>query len=118
MTAAAILLLISAALLYGRLGSKPDASGSPPAAEESVPSPGGTDRLTPLPDGSRHGTLQPGAKLSAPAPVEPGRDHALRATPRHVRCLELDPGVLEDDSSDAAATGPNQGIDPSPTTPR
>ncbi len=116
MIAAAILLLISAALLYGRLGSKPDASGSPPAAEESVPSPGGTDRITPLPDGSRHGTLQPGAKLSAPAPVEPGTEATpCEATPPATSgASELDPGVLEDDSSDTAATGFNQGIDPSP----
>ncbi len=111
MIAAAILLLISAALLYGRLGSKPETSGTPPAAEESVPGPAGPDQITPLPDGSRHGTVQPGADLSAPAPVEPGTEAAPPATSG---ASELDPGVLEDDSSDNAATGFNQGIDPSP----
>src|SRR6185312_1311562 len=58
----------------------------------------------------------PGAKLSAPAPVEPGTE----ATPCEAMppatsgASELDPGVLEDDSSDTAATGFNEGIDPSP----
>ncbi len=111
MIAAAILLLISAALLYGRLGSKPETSGTPPAADESVPGPAGPDQITPLPDGSRHGTVQPGAEMSAPAPVQPGTE-AAPAAPSGAS--ELDPGVLEDDSSEDAATGFNQGIDPSP----
>ena len=75
MIAAAILLLISAALLYGRLGSKPDASGSPPAAEESVPSPGGTDRSRLCPT-ARATARCSRRQTSAPAPVEPGQ--ALR----------------------------------------
>ena len=112
MIAAAVLLLLSAALLYGRLGSKPDAEvTAPPPAEENVPSPAGTDQITPLPEGSRHGTVQPGAEQSAPAPVEPGSE---TAPPAKSGASELDPGVLEDDSSDGAATGFNQGIDPSP----
>ncbi len=110
MISAAVLLVISAALLYGRLRSKPQVETAPPATEESVPGPAGPDQITPLPDGSRHGTV-PGAEQSTPVPAEPGTEAAPAAKSG---ASELDPGVLEDDSSDGAATGFNQGIDPSP----
>ncbi len=55
--------------------------------------------------------MQPGAEQSAPAPVEPGTE---TAPPAKSGSSELDPGVLEDDSSDGAATGFNQDADPSP----
>jgi localization factor PodJL len=111
MISAAILLVISAALLYGRLRSKPEVEATPPAAEESVPGPAGTDEITPLPDGSRHGTALPGASQSAPAPVEPAPD---AAPPARSGASDVDPGTMEEEPSDGAATGFNQGMDPSP----
>ena len=111
MISAAILLVISAALLYGRLRSKPEIEATPPAAEESVPGPAGSDAITPLPDGSRHGTALPGASQSAPAPVEPAPD---AAPPAHSGAWEAVPDDVEQDQDDSAATGFNQGIDPSP----
>ena len=111
MISAAILLVISAALLYGRLRSKPEIEATPPAAEESVPGPAGTDEITPLPDGSRHGTALPGTTQSAPAPVEPAPDGA---PPARSGASDVDPGMMEEDPADGAATGLNQGMDPSP----
>ncbi len=57
---AAILLAISAMLLYGRLRSKPEPEMTPPAAEQSAP----------MPSAPSEGAA-PGAEESAPAAVEP-----------------------------------------------
>jgi localization factor PodJL len=110
MISAAILLVISAALLYGRLRSKPEVT--PPAAEQSVPNPaGGEDQITPLPEGSRHGTALPDASQAAPAPAEPGSD---AAAPARSGAWEAVPDDIEQDPTDGASTGFNQGSDPSP----
>lgn len=111
MISAAVLLVISAALLYGRLRSKPEVGTTPPAAEESVPSPAGDDQITPLPEGSRHGTAVPGDSQSAPVPVEPSPNAAPSTKSG---ALEVEPGDVEQEPADGAATGFNQGIDPSP----
>ena len=111
MISAAVLLVISAALLYGRLRSKPEVETTPPAAEESVPSPAGDDQITPLPEGSRHGTAVPGDSQSAPVPVEPSPNAAPSTKSG---ALEVEPGDVEQEPADGAATGFNQGIDPSP----
>jgi localization factor PodJL len=111
MISAVILLVISAALLYSRLRSKPEVEATPPATEESVPGPAGSDEITPLPEGSRHGTALPGASQSAPVPVEPAPD---AAPPAHSGAWEAVPDDVEQDQDDSAATGFNQGIDPSP----
>ncbi len=111
MISAAVLLVISAALLYGRLRSKPEVETTPPAAEESVPSPAGDDQITPLPEGSRHGTAVPGDSQSAPVPVEPSPN---AAPPAKSGASEVEPGDVEQEPADGAATGFNQGIDPSP----
>jgi localization factor PodJL len=109
MISAAILLIISAALLYGRLRSKPDVTS--PAAEQSVPNPAGEDQITPLPEGSRHGTALPDASKSAPAPANPGSD---AAAPARSGAWEAVPDVTEQEPTDGASTGFNQGSDPSP----
>jgi localization factor PodJL len=57
---AAILLAISALLLYGRLRSKPEPEAMPPAAEQSAPAPSAPSEAT-----------TPGAEDNAPAAVEP-----------------------------------------------
>jgi localization factor PodJL len=57
---AAILLAISALLLYGRLRSKPEPEAIPPAAEQSAPAPTAPSE-----------TVTPGAEDNAPAAVEP-----------------------------------------------
>jgi hypothetical protein len=48
MVVAALLLMISAALLFTRLKSKPDLDVPPPAAEQSIPAPAA--EAPPLPD--------------------------------------------------------------------
>jgi hypothetical protein len=48
MVVAALLLMISAALLFTRLKSKPDLDAPPPAAEQSIPAPAA--EAPPLPD--------------------------------------------------------------------
>jgi localization factor PodJL len=111
MISAAVLLVISAALLYGRLRSKPEVETTPPAAEQSVPNPAGDDQITPLPEGSRHGTAVPGDSQSAPVPVEPSPN---AAPPVKSGAWEVQPGDVEQEPADGAATGFNQGIDPSP----
>src|SRR5512143_296879 len=111
MISAAILLIISAALLYGRLRSKPEIEATPPAAEESVPGPADSDEITPLPDGSRHGTALPDASQSAPVPVEPAPD---AAPPARSGASDVGPGMMEEDPADGGATGFNQDADPSP----
>jgi hypothetical protein len=58
---AAVLLAISALLLYSRLRSKPEPEVTPPATEQSAPLPSAPSEATPM----------PGAEESAPAPVEP-----------------------------------------------
>lgn len=58
---ATVLLMISAALLYQRLRSKPEPEVSAPAAEQTAP----------LAPGAHHGTPTPDTDGSAPAPVEP-----------------------------------------------
>ena len=59
---AAVLLAMSALLLYGRLRSKPEPEiVAPPAAEQSAP----------LPSTPREGTSTPGAEGNAPAPATP-----------------------------------------------
>jgi localization factor PodJL len=110
MISAAILLVISAALLYGRLRSKPEVGTTPPAAEESVPNPAGEDQITPLPEGSRHGTA-PDSSQSAPAPVQPGSD---AAAPAKSGAWETVPDDEEQEPADGASTGFNQDSDPSP----
>jgi localization factor PodJL len=62
--AAAVLLAISAALLYERLRLKPEPVVSPPAVEQSAPVPGD----------SNQGTPALGADESAPAPAEPNAE--------------------------------------------
>jgi localization factor PodJL len=62
--AAAVLLAISAALLYERLRLKPEPVVSPPAVEQSAPAPGD----------SNQGTPALGADESAPAPAEPNAE--------------------------------------------
>jgi localization factor PodJL len=109
MISAAILLIISAALLYGRLRSKPEAT--PPAAEQSVPNAAGEDQITPLPEGSRHGTALPNASQSTPAPADPGSD---AAAPARSGVWEAVPDDTEQEPADGASTGFNQGSDPSP----
>ena len=58
---AAVLLAISAVLLYSRLRSKPEPEIAPPAAEQSAPAPSATSE----------GAATPGAEQSAPEAVEP-----------------------------------------------
>jgi localization factor PodJL len=58
---AAVLLAISALLLYSRLRSKPEPEIIPPAAEQSAPAPSATSE----------GAATPGAEPSAPEAVEP-----------------------------------------------
>jgi localization factor PodJL len=111
MISAAILLVISAALLYGRLRSKPEIEATPPAAGESVPNPAGEDQITPLPEGSRHGTALPDASQSAPAPAEPGSD---AAAPAKSGAWDAVPDDSMQEPADSASTGFNQGSDPSP----
>jgi localization factor PodJL len=61
---AAILLAISAILLYGRLRTKPEPEIVPPAAEQSLPLPSEPSEATPA----------PGAEESVPAPAEPNAE--------------------------------------------
>lgn len=109
MVSAAVLLVISAALLYSRLRSKPEVEATPPAAEETVPGSTGGDEITPLPDNSRHGTTLPGQTQGAPAQGQ----QAPEAAPPARSGADADPGMIEPDPADSA-TGFNQGIDPSP----
>src|SRR5581483_6656039 len=109
MVSAAILLIISAALLYSRLRSKPEVEATPPGAEETVPGSTGGDEITPLPDNSRHGTTLPGQTQGAPAQGQ----QAPEADPPARSGADADPGMIEPDPADSA-TGFNQGIDPSP----
>jgi localization factor PodJL len=111
MISAAILLMISAVLLYGRLRTKPTVESTPPAAEESVPNPAGEDQITPLPEGSRHGTALPDASQSAPAPVEPGSG---AAAPAKSGAREAVPNDDQQEPAAGASTGFNQDSDPSP----
>jgi localization factor PodJL len=60
---AAVLLAISALLLYGRLRSKPELEVAPPAAEQSTPAPSGSSEAQPPASG---------AEQSPPAGVAPG----------------------------------------------
>jgi len=108
MVSAAILLIISAALLYSRLRSKPEVEATPPGAEETVPGSTGGDEITPLPDNSRHGTTLPGETQGAPTQGAP------EASPPARSGADVDPGMIEQDPGDGSATGFNQGIDPSP----
>ena len=57
---AAILLAVSALLLYGRLRSKPEPEAIPPAAQQSAPAPSAPSE-----------SATPGAEDNAPAAVEP-----------------------------------------------
>lgn len=110
MVSAAILLVISAALLYSRLRSKPEVEATPPAAEETVPGAAGGDEITPLPEGSRHGTALPGEGQGAPsAPVE----QTPETVPPAKSGWEAVPGGNEG-TTDGAATGFYQETDPSP----
>ncbi len=61
---AAILLAISAILLYGRLRTKPEPEIIPPAAEQSLPLPSEPSEATPA----------PGAEENLPAPAEPNAE--------------------------------------------
>jgi localization factor PodJL len=85
---AAVLLMISAALLYGRLRSKPEPEVSAPAAEQSAP----------LPQGAHHGTPTPETD-GAPAPVEPKAE----TPPAKSGSSELEPEP-EDSPDDSAAS--------------
>ena len=61
---AAVLLALSALLLYGRLRSKPEPEVTAPAAEQ----------LTPAPAAPSEGSAAPGAEESAPAAAEPNEE--------------------------------------------
>ncbi len=88
---AAILLAISAMLLYGRLRSKPEPEMTPPAAEQSAP----------MPSAPSEGAA-PGAEQSAPAAVEPKVE-----TPSAPGSSELqpEPSPAEDSLGDAGPGG-------------
>jgi localization factor PodJL len=88
MVVAALLLMISAALLFTRLKSKPDLDAPPPAAEQSIPAPAAEapplpdvpyqPDVTPNPDA---GTA-PGASPDLGAPeIVPGAPHAITPAP-------------------------------------
>jgi localization factor PodJL len=106
---AAVLLVISAALLYGRLRSKPVAEvAPPPAAEQSAPAP----------SGSRHGTPSPGAEQSAPAPAEPKAETPAPATSGSSELQpEAEESPDENAASDAGETGNFTEVAKSPYRP-
>ncbi len=89
---AAVLLAISAALLYSRLRSKPEPEMTPPAVEQSAPAPAAPSE----------GAATPDAADGAPAPVEPAPE--TPATPGASE-LQWEPEVTPA-PNDAADAGP------------
>jgi localization factor PodJL len=92
---AAVLLAISAALLYSRLRSKPEPEIMPPAAEQSAP----------VPSAPGDGAAAPGAGDGAPAAVEP--QPKPPATPSSGSELDWQPEVTPEPkgAADIGATG-------------
>jgi len=93
---AAVLLAISALLLYGRLRSKPEPEITPPAAEQSVPLPSAPSEATPT----------PGAEENAPAPAEP---KAETPPPDRSGAYESLPGSEESPPDSAASEAGEKG---------
>jgi hypothetical protein len=85
MIAAAVLLALSAILLYSRLKSKPEAEMTPPAADQSLPAPSeSTDDLS---------TPEPGESAPEATPAPPAKSGAWEVLPDS-----------EESSEDSAAT--------------
>jgi cytoskeletal protein RodZ len=80
--AAAMLLVLSAILLYSRLQSKPWPELLPPAAEESVPPTSAPAGSSPLPDESEQAPAasEPKKEAPAPSPSPVAPDAAANAT--------------------------------------
>jgi localization factor PodJL len=92
---AAVLLALSALLLYGRLRSKPEPEVTAPAAEQ----------LTPAPAAPSEGSAAPGAEESAPAAAEP-KEETPPATPDSSELQqEIDASPADNDVGDAGQSG-------------
>jgi hypothetical protein len=81
MVVAALLLMISAALLFTRLKSKPDLDTPPPAAEHSIPAPAAEAPLPELqsqPDTTPNSEADPAPVAPQPLPQPP---HAITPSP-------------------------------------
>ncbi len=106
---AAVLLMTSAALFYGRLKSKPDAQATPPAAEQSAPAPAAT-----VPPGApAGGTVTPGRSGQSDAPPAPGKSHGTQPPTRSGE-LDIAPpvtvGDVEVDMPEDAATAADAAV--------
>ena len=82
MVVAALLLMISAALLFTRLKSKPDLEALPPAAEQSIPAPAAEAPAPPEPPYQLDVTPNPEADPAPPAlDAPPQPPHAITPAP-------------------------------------
>ena len=119
---AALLLMISAALFYGRLKSKPVApQPTPPAAEQSAPAP-----AAPLPPGAPSGgTVTPERSGQSGVPPMPAKPHGTQpptrsgesdiAPPVTVGDVEIDMAPDAASASDAAVAAPEGAVAPADT---
>lgn len=93
---AAVLLAISAMLLYGRLRTKPEPVVMPPAAEQSAP----------LPSGPSQDNSTPGAEQSAPAADEPKVETQPEPSTGSTELqLQQEVGPAEDAQGNSGQTG-------------
>jgi len=119
---AALLLMISAALFYGRLKSKPVApQPRSPAAEQSAPAP-----ATPVPPGAPSGgTVTPERSGQSDVPPTPAKPHGTQPPTRSgesdipppvtVGDVEIDMPEDAASASDAAVAAPEGAVAPSDT---
>lgn len=100
MVVAALLLMISAALLFTRLKSKPDLDAPPPAAEQSIPAPAAEAPLLPEPPYQPDVTPNPDPDFAPAQPDAPPRPpHAI--TPGPIGMGNPPPVRLGEDTVDA-----------------
>ncbi|MGC2409278.1 MAG: hypothetical protein WA441_04610, partial [Methyloceanibacter sp.] len=105
MIVAVLLLLVSAALLYSRLRSKPDPEIGPPATERSAPTPAAEAIPAPAAEASPALQVVPAHQAASPPALEAAPEAATEAAPGHA------PGF---DPEAAPATAPEA---PHATTP-
>ena len=100
MVVAALLLMISAALLFTRLKSKPDFDVPPPAAEQSIPAPAAEAPPLPDPPYQPDVTPNPDADFAPATPdAAPRPPHAI--TPGPIGMGNPPPVRLGEDDVDA-----------------
>jgi localization factor PodJL len=99
MIAAAVLLVLSALLLYGRLKSKPEPEvTAPPAVEQTVPAPGDQSQETPAPETGGQSQSVPGGGEGTPPPAAGQSQEA----PAVEKSGSWDPEVMEEEPAENA----------------